>query len=69
MFAGRDRGMSCGHGASTILLVQAFPRPGWSDSMPTRRRARPAAGPLEVAGSALDLVCFMDAFHDLGDPP
>src|SRR5262249_11923310 len=28
----------------------------------------PAGALLDVAGRALDLVCFMDAFHDLGDP-
>jgi SAM-dependent methyltransferase len=80
--------VGCGHGASTILIAQAFPaarlvgldaHPG---SIATARaraaeagvaeRVRfevaPAAALLEVAGGPLDLICFMDAFHDLGDP-
>jgi len=28
----------------------------------------PATALLEATGGALDLICFMDAFHDLGDP-
>jgi SAM-dependent methyltransferase len=88
---GRVADVGCGHGASTILLAQAFPAArlvgldAHAASIATAReraadagvadRVRfevaPAAALLEVAdvaAGALDLVCFMDAFHDLGDP-
>jgi len=85
---GRVADVGCGHGASTILLAQAFPAArlvgidAHAASIATAReradeagvadRVRfevaPAAALLDVAGGALDLVCFMDAFHDLGDP-
>ena len=39
---GRAADVGCGHGASEILLAQAYPR-GWLASTPTRRRSRPRA--------------------------
>jgi SAM-dependent methyltransferase len=85
---GRAADVGCGHGASAILLAQAFPAArlvgidAHAASIATAReraaeagvadRVRfevaPAAALPEVAGGALDLVCFMDAFHDFGDP-
>jgi len=85
---GRAADVGCGHGASTILLAQAFPAArlvgldahAASIAIARQRAAEagvadrvefevaPAAALLDVAGQSLDLVCFMDAFHDLGDP-
>jgi len=85
---GRAADVGCGHGASTILLAQAFPAArlvgvdAHAASIATARQRAAEAGVgerirfeeapatqlLEAAGGALDLVCFMDAFHDLGDP-
>jgi SAM-dependent methyltransferase len=85
---GRAADIGCGHGASTILLAQAFPRArlvgldSHAASIATARERAAEAGVADrvrfevapatalaaVAGGALDLVCFMDAFHDLGDP-
>jgi len=85
---GRAADVGCGHGASTILLAQAFPAArlvgidahGASIATARQRAAEagvaerirfqvaPATALLEAAGGGLDLICFMDAFHDLGDP-
>jgi SAM-dependent methyltransferase len=82
---GRVADVGCGHGASTILMAEAYPRSeivGF-DSHPASieiARARAAEAGVgsrvsfEVAdarsfgGGPYDLVCFMDAYHDLGDP-
>lgn len=77
--------VGCGHGASTIVLAQAYPKSHFvgfdyhADSIAmARQRAQEAglgdrvtfevAGAGDFSGRGYDLVCFMDAFHDLGDP-
>lgn len=82
---GKVADVGCGHGASTILMAQAFPRSSFAGfdyhdaSIATARRRAADAGVtdrvrFEVAsatdfsGAGYDLVCFMDCFHDLGDP-
>jgi SAM-dependent methyltransferase len=78
--------VGCGHGASSIIIAQAFPRARvvgvdyHAASIETARaRARDAGVAervrFEVASAQafrsserFDLVCFMDAFHDMGDP-
>jgi len=84
---GRVADLGCGHGASVILMAQAFPKSkfvGIDYHQPSiavaRERAREAgvadqirfeaATPRVLASSKekFDLVCFMDALHDMGDP-
>ena len=82
---GRVADIGCGHGASTILMAQAFPRSSFvgldyhAASIATARRraaeqgvtaniAFEVAAATEFEGRDLDLVCFMDCLHDLGDP-
>jgi 2-polyprenyl-3-methyl-5-hydroxy-6-metoxy-1,4-benzoquinol methylase len=76
--------VGCGHGASTILMAQAYPKStfvGFDYHGPSVGRARRAAGragvpncTFEVAtakdfhGSKYDLVAFFDCLHDMGDP-
>jgi 2-polyprenyl-3-methyl-5-hydroxy-6-metoxy-1,4-benzoquinol methylase len=76
--------VGCGHGASTIVMAQAFPRSEFvgidyhADSIATASRRAREAGldnvRFEVATAKdykdrnFDLVCFMDCLHDLGDP-
>jgi SAM-dependent methyltransferase len=84
-----DRGarvadVGCGHGASTILMAQAYPESQFvgfdyhGPSVGWARRAANRAGvgnaKFEVAtaadfhGAAYDLVAFFDCLHDMGDP-
>ena len=84
---GRVADVGCGHGASTILMAQAFPKSKFvgidyheSSIAVARKRAKQAgvadqirfevATPRLLATSKekFDLVCFMDALHDMGDP-
>lgn len=82
---GRVADIGCVHGASTILMAQAFPASAFlgvdyhDASIATARERAIAAGVggntrFEVAGARdcqaeeLDLICFMDCVHDLGDP-
>jgi SAM-dependent methyltransferase len=76
--------VGCGHGASTLLLAQAYPastvvgfdaHPGSIDA--ARKRAADAGLSdrvrFEVASATtfegrFDLVCFFDCLHDMGDP-
>jgi SAM-dependent methyltransferase len=75
--------IGCGHGSSTILMAQAFPRSSYTgfdyhpESIETARRRAAEAGvdiTFEVAsstaygGSGYDLVTTFDALHDMGDP-
>ena len=88
--AGLDAGttvadVGCGHGHSTILMAQAFPRSrfrGFDVHAPSIEEARRNAAKAGVSARvsfevapAVDypdeqygLICFFDAFHDLGDP-
>jgi SAM-dependent methyltransferase len=76
--------VGCGHGASTILMAQAYPNSqfvGFDYHGPSVGRARRAAAKagannasFEVAtakdfhGAKYDLVAFFDCLHDMGDP-
>ncbi len=76
--------LGCGHGASTILMAQAFPRSSFKGfdyhgpSVEQARRAAVAAGvadraSFEVASAKdfpgrYDLVAMFDCLHDMGDP-
>ncbi|TDO68687.1 methyltransferase family protein [Kribbella sp. VKM Ac-2571] len=75
--------IGCGHGASTILMAEAFPKSrftGWDYHQASIETARQRAAGLgervtfEVAaanqfsGSGYDLVTTFDALHDMGDP-
>src|ERR1700734_3463422 len=76
--------VGCGHGASTILMAQAYPNSQFvgfdyhGPSVGWARRAAAKAGAknatFEVAsakdfhGAKYDLVAFFDCLHDMGDP-
>ena len=76
--------VGCGHGASTILMAEAFPSStftGFDAHEPSITAARKRAGDegvgdrtrFEVATAqdfpgSYDLVCFFDCLHDMGDP-
>ena len=76
--------VGCGHGASTLLLAQAYPAStvvGFdadAGSIEAARKRAADAGladrvQFEVAsattfGGTYDLVCFFDCLHDMGDP-
>ncbi len=76
--------VGCGHGASTILMAQAYPNSqfiGYDLHEPSIEQARDAArnaglGNVTFAvataqdypGSDFDLVTFFDCLHDMGDP-
>lgn len=77
--------IGCGHGASTILMAQAFPSSSFigldyhEASVATARQRAAEQGVMdnlafevtaatEFDGHDLDLICFMDCLHDLGDP-
>jgi len=76
--------VGCGHGASTLLLDQAYPAStviGFdadAGSVEAARKRAADAGladrvQFEVAsattfGGTYDLVCFFDCLHDMGDP-
>ena len=82
---GKVADVGCGHGASTIVMAQAYPDATFvasdyhKESIDVARQRAEEAGVadrirFEVAsaksfsGTGYDLVCFMDCFHDLGDP-
>jgi SAM-dependent methyltransferase len=76
--------VGCGHGASVVVMAQAYPRSRFTGfdlhppSIETgRKRAHEAAVAdrvdFTVASSTTydgryDLVCFFDCLHDMGDP-
>ena len=81
---GRAADVGCGHGASTILMAQAFPNSEFvgidyhDASIETARERAAEAGVsnavFEVAdatsyrGDDFDLVAFFDCLHDMADP-
>ena len=76
--------VGCGHGASTLVMAQAFPQSsfvGFDSHEPSIRRAtelareagltnvRFQASPAkQFPGNDYDLVAFFDCLHDMGDP-
>jgi len=54
------------HPASIATARQRAAEAGVADRI--RFEAAPAAALAELVGGPFDLICFMDAFHDLGDP-
>jgi len=76
--------VGCGHGASTILMAEAYPAStfvGFDAHGPSIEEARKHAADkgvgervsFEVATAldfpgTYDLVCFFDCLHDMGDP-
>jgi SAM-dependent methyltransferase len=81
---GRAADIGCGHGASTILMAQAFPNAqffGYDYHAPSidvaRQRARETGTRnvhFDVADAAtypehdLDFIAFFDCLHDMADP-
>lgn len=75
--------IGCGHGASTLIMAERFPNStfhGFDSHMESvmvgRERAHESGlenvffferEATKVSGD-YDLICFMDAFHDFGDP-
>jgi ubiquinone/menaquinone biosynthesis C-methylase UbiE len=76
--------VGCGHGSSSIIMAQAFPRSSvvgfdyHRQSIESARREASAAGCQNVSfdvaraqdypGTSYDLVTFFDCLHDMGDP-
>ena len=76
--------VGCGHGASTVLMAEAYPKSTFigydyhPDSVHVATNRARAAGvdnvEFEVAdavsyrGTDLDLIAFFDCLHDMGDP-
>lgn len=73
--------VGCGHGTSTIVLAQVYPRShfyGYDTHAPSIERAREAAAEAGVADrittdyprvhTGYDLNAFFDCLHDMGDP-
>jgi SAM-dependent methyltransferase len=76
--------IGCGHGASTLLLAEAYPAStvvgfdAHSGSVEAARKRAAEAGLADRVGfevgtaktfaGTYDLVCFFDCLHDMGDP-
>lgn len=81
---GKVADIGCGHGASTILMASKYPNAKFygfdyhQESIEiARQRAKEAgvdniifkrASAEDFKESNFDLICFMDAFHDFGNP-
>jgi SAM-dependent methyltransferase len=81
---GRIADVGCGHGASTLLLAEAYPEStivgfdAHDGSIDAARKRAADSGladrvEFEVASASTftgtyDLVCFFDCLHDMGDP-
>lgn len=81
---GKVADVGCGHGASTIIMAQAFPQSHFYGfdlhplSIETAREHARTAGVANVsfevaagkgfAGDGYDFVTFFDCLHDMGDP-
>ncbi len=81
---GKAADIGCGHGASTIIMAEKYPASEFfgydyhDGSIDVARQRVKEAGlsnvHFEVASAdnfeenELDLVCFMDSFHDMGNP-
>jgi SAM-dependent methyltransferase len=81
---GRVADIGCGHGASTIIMAQKYPASEFfgydyhDGSIEVAQQRAKEAGlkntHFEVAsadnfdGDDFDLICFMDSFHDMGNP-
>ena len=79
---GRVADVGCGHGASTVLLAEAFPSStftGFDLHEPSLEAARKRAadagvdarfeiGTAQDFAGRYDLVCLFDCLHDMGDP-
>jgi SAM-dependent methyltransferase len=75
--------IGCGHGASTVIMAEAFPSSsftGFDAHEPSIETARKRAADAGVGGrtrfevgtaadfdGSYDLVCFFDCLHDMGD--
>lgn len=76
--------VGCGHGASSVVMAEAFPQArvtGFDFHAPSIKTARQRAEEAGVAdrtsfevadaksyGGIYDLICFFDCLHDMGDP-
>jgi 2-polyprenyl-3-methyl-5-hydroxy-6-metoxy-1,4-benzoquinol methylase len=76
--------VGCGHGASAVVLAQAYPEAritGFDFHAPSIETAKVRAKEASVEGSTsftvagakdfegtFDLICFFDCLHDMGDP-
>lgn len=81
---GKVADIGCGHGASTIIMASHYPNStffGYDNHKESVeiacKRAKDAglnnvffevANANNYSGSEFDLICFMDSFHDFGDP-
>lgn len=76
--------IGCGHGVSTTILAQAFPKStirgfDYHDASVTRARELAEqegvgnatfeiASAADFPGNGYDLICYFDCLHDMGDP-
>ena len=81
---GRVADVGCGHGASAVVMAEAYPEAhvvGFDSHEPSVRTARKRAKESGVSDrtrfsvadaqsykGTFDLICFFDCLHDMGDP-